>query len=197
MAATIGLRERKKLAAMRRIQEVALDLFDERGFEDVSVEEIAQAADVSPSSVYRYFGTKEQIVLHDEFDVAFVDAVEAELASHPPIEAVRRAVAQLMAEFFGRDDELARRKVGYAYDEPALRAATLQVTDGFIPSVADALARASGRHADELDVQVIASVLVWSLVTAARHWHTGGYRTSLSDELDAALDIVHGGLRLD
>jgi len=60
-----GLRERKRLAAMRRVQEVALDLFDARGFESVSIEEIARAAEVSPSSIYRYFGTKEQIVLYD------------------------------------------------------------------------------------------------------------------------------------
>ena len=197
MGVTIGLRERKKLAAMRRIQEVALDLFDERGFHAVSIEEIAQAADVSPSSVYRYFGTKEQVVLHDEFDVTFIDAVEAELASHPPIEAVRRALGQLIAEFFGRDDELARRKVRYAYDEPSLRAATLKVTDGFVPLVADALARASKREPDDLEVQVIASVLVWSLVTAVQHWHTTGYRAPLSEQLDTALDIIDRGLLLD
>jgi AcrR family transcriptional regulator len=197
VGATIGLRERKKLAAMRRIQEVALDLFDERGFHAVSIEEIAQAADVSPSSVYRYFGTKEQIVLHDEFDVTFIDAVEAELASHPPLEAVRRALGQLIAEFFGRDDELARRKVRYAYDDPALRAATLEMTDRFVPLVADALARASKREPDDLEVQVIASVLVWSLVTAVQHWHATGYRTPLAEELDKALDVIDRGLLLD
>jgi AcrR family transcriptional regulator len=195
--ATIGLRERKKLAAMRRIQEAALDLFDERGFHAVSIEEIAEAAEVSPSSVYRYFGTKEQLVLHDEFDVAFIDAVEAELASHPPVEAVRRSVARLIAEFFGRDDELARRKVRYAYDEPALRAAALEMTDGFVPLVADALARSANRRPEDLDVQVIAVVLVSSLVAAVRHWHSGGFRTSLPDELDAALDVIDHGLRLD
>ncbi len=60
------------------------DLFDGRGFEKVSIEDIAAAAEVSPSSVYRYFGTKERIVLHDEVDLRFVDAVERELADQPP-----------------------------------------------------------------------------------------------------------------
>ncbi|MDN6487490.1 MAG: TetR/AcrR family transcriptional regulator, partial [Ancrocorticia sp.] len=63
-----GLRERKRRATIQSIQETALDLFDERGFGQVSVEEIAAAADVSPSSVYRYFGTKEGIILADQFD---------------------------------------------------------------------------------------------------------------------------------
>jgi AcrR family transcriptional regulator len=84
MTTKIGLRERKKRSAMRRIQEVALDLFDERGFENVTIEQIAEAAEVSPSSVYRYFGTKEQVVLRDDFDVQFFEAVEAELATSPP-----------------------------------------------------------------------------------------------------------------
>ena len=81
---------------MRRIQEVALDLFDERGFDRVTIEQIAEKAEVSPSSVYRYFGTKEQLVLHDEFDLQLLDVVQAELVSHPPVEAVRRAISTLM-----------------------------------------------------------------------------------------------------
>ena len=64
----VGLRERKRYAAMRLVQEVALDLFDAHGYVDVTVERIAAASDISPSSVYRYFGTKEHIVLWDEND---------------------------------------------------------------------------------------------------------------------------------
>src|SRR5215217_9659237 len=63
-----GLRERWRMKARRTIQECALDLFDERGFADVTIEEIAAAAEVSPSSVYRYFGTKEGLLVADEFD---------------------------------------------------------------------------------------------------------------------------------
>ncbi len=59
------------------------DLFDGRGFEKVSIEDIAAAAEVSPSSVYRYFGTKERIVLHDEVDLRFVDAVDASWPTTP------------------------------------------------------------------------------------------------------------------
>jgi AcrR family transcriptional regulator len=162
-----------------------------------SAENGAQAADVSPSSAYRYFGTKEQIVLHDEFDVTFIDAVEAELASHPPLEAVRRALGQLIAEFFGRDDKLARRKVRYAYDEPALRAATLEVTDGFVPLVADVLARASKREPDDLGGP--GDRLGPGLVAGNRRAqpHTTGYRTPLAEEFDQAPDVIDRGLLLD
>jgi AcrR family transcriptional regulator len=174
-----GLRERQRAAAIRRIQEAALDLFDERGFENVTIEEIAEAAEVSPSSVYRYLGTKEGIVLYDEFDFELIDAVETELASHPPVEAVRRALASVMAAFFGRDEELARRKLRYALENP------------------DALARAANRDASELEIQVIASTLVWALTTAARIWHAEGYTRPLQPLLDEALAVVERGLRLE
>ena len=192
-----GLRERQRAAAIRRIQEAALDLFDERGFENVTIEEIAEAADVSPSSVYRYLGTKEGIVLYDEFDFRLIDAVEAELAAHPPVEAVRRAVASVMAAFFGRDEALARRKLRYALENPHLHAATTQQVDQFAQLVADALARAAGRDANELEIQVIATTLVWALTTAARIWHGEGYARPLQPLLDDALAVVEHGLRLD
>jgi AcrR family transcriptional regulator len=195
MAAKPGLRERKRVAAMRRIQEVALDLFDERGFANVTIEEIADAAEVSPSSVYRYFGTKEQVALHDEVDVQFFDAVSAELASRPPLEAVRSAISSAMGQFFGRDEELARRKMRYWMEEPALQATATQQTDQFAAAVAAGMAQASGRDPEELELQVAAAVLVWSLVAAVRHWYRGGCAGPLEDELQRALDVVAGGLR--
>jgi AcrR family transcriptional regulator len=197
MTTKIGLRERKKRSAMRRIQEVALDLFDERGFENVTIEQIAEAAEVSPSSVYRYFGTKEQVVLRDDFDVQFFEAVEAELATSPPVDAVRRAVAKILAEFFQRDDDLVRRRTVYTYEEPALRAAALAQTDDFARAVADALSRAARRPRGDLEAQAVAASLVWSLDAAVRHWHAGGYATQLEDEIEVVLAVVERGLNLD
>jgi AcrR family transcriptional regulator len=192
-----GLRERKRIAAMRRIQETALDLFDERGFDAVTIEQIAESAEVSPSSVYRYFGTKEQLVLHDEFDLQLLDVIETELASHQPVDAVRRAISTLMAQFFGRDETLARRKIRYWAEEPALQAAAAQQSDQFALVVAAALADAAGRPADDLDVQVIATTLVWALIAATRHWYATGFANPLEHELQRALTVVENGLQLD
>ena len=192
--AKVGLRDRKKLAAMRRIQQVALDLFDRRGFDDVTIEQIAETADVSPSSIYRYFGTKEHVVLWDEVDVRLFDAIEAELALHPPVEGMRRAISAVMTQYFDQTDDLARRKTRYALEEPALRAALLEQTDELTQRVAEALARASGQPADDLEPQVIATTLIWAMMAAARHWHTHGYRTPIGTEVERALAIVQRGL---
>ena len=191
------MRERKRLVAMRRVQEVALDLFDERGFESVSIEEIARAAEVSPSSIYRYFGTKEQIVLYDEVDVQLIDRMEHGLGDLPPVEAVRQAMTAVLADYFARDDPLTRRKVRYAFEEPALRAAALEQTDAFVPLLADALATTAGRPTTDLEVQVVSAAIIAALIAAVRHWYTAGATHSLTDEIDRALDVLDGGLKLE
>jgi len=82
-----GLRERKRIDAMRRIQDVAIALFDERGFDDVAVEEIAAKADVSASSIYRYYETKEGILIHDEYEEPLMTALLELLVDHDLYEA--------------------------------------------------------------------------------------------------------------
>ena len=90
-----GLRERWRMYAMRTIQERALDLFDERGFDAVTIEEIAAAAEVSPSSVYRYFGTKEGLLVADEFDSMSQEAVEEILDVNDPVGSLIQIVRQV------------------------------------------------------------------------------------------------------
>jgi AcrR family transcriptional regulator len=188
-----GLRERKKYAAMRRIQETALDLFDERGFNNVTIEEIADAAEVSPSSVYRYFGTKEQMVLWDEFDVNLLEAAAEELAVRPPVQAMRNALAEAMAGFYDRDEAFARRKTRYFMGEATLRPALLAATEEITRQVAEGL-RSADPPMDAFEADVTAAAMVWSMMAATRHWHDTGYKTSIRDELERALDIVERGL---
>ena len=92
-----GLRERWRISAMRTIQERALDLFDARGFDAVTIEEIASAAEVSPSSVYRYFGTKEGLVVADEFDSWSQEAVEQILDVNDPVGSMVQVVLRYEA----------------------------------------------------------------------------------------------------
>ena len=189
-----GLRERKKQAAMRRIQESALDLFDERGFVNVTIEEIADAAEVSPSSIYRYFGTKERLILWDPLDVSLLEVASKELESGPPVQAIRNALAEAMASYYQGDETFAQRKSRYALEEPALRPALLEATDEFTRHVADGLRRAADPPTDDFEAEVTAAAIVWSMLAASRHWHRSGYQTELRDELERALAIIEGGV---
>jgi AcrR family transcriptional regulator len=95
---TMGLRERKKLQTASRIWRVAVTLFLERGFDDVSVQEIADAAEVSKMTVFNYFGSKEDVVfrpLEDHFgDTA--RAVRERRPEESPLEAVRRQLLEMV-----------------------------------------------------------------------------------------------------
>lgn len=190
-----GLRERKKLAAMKRLQEVALDLFDENGFTEVTIEQIAEAAEVSPSSVYRYFGSKEQLVLWDDFDIQFLETAATELDTSPPVEAMRVALAEAMTQFYEQEgEELAKRKTHYALEEPALRPALMEATDEIVRMIAQRLHGSADAQLDELEAEVVAAAMVWAMMAATRHWHRNGYKNSIREELERALDILERGL---
>ncbi|WP_030938520.1 TetR/AcrR family transcriptional regulator [Streptomyces sp. NRRL S-646] len=97
MAEVMGLRERKKAQTARRIWQVAVELFIERGFDAVSVQEIADAAEVSKMTVFNYFGSKEDLVFLP-MEELFGDAARAVRGRRPgesAVEAVRRQFLEM------------------------------------------------------------------------------------------------------
>ena len=87
-----GLRERKKARTRAAIREHALRLFRENGYQRTTVEQIAAAAEVSPSTFFRYFPTKEDLVLQDDMDTRMIEAFERQPSDLSPLSAVRAAV---------------------------------------------------------------------------------------------------------
>src|SRR5512135_2529883 len=87
-----GLRERKKAKTRALIQQEALRLFREQGYSETTVEEIAAAAEVSPSTFFRYFLTKEDVVLYDVLDPILIKAFRAQPAGLSPIRALAAAL---------------------------------------------------------------------------------------------------------
>lgn len=109
---TPGLRERKKLAAMEALRQAAFELFARQGFEQTSVDEIAERAEVSRASFFRYFNAKEDVLNFD--DDQRRQAFAAELAARgdePVLDALRAAVKAHVA---GLDETTRARTVEYA-----------------------------------------------------------------------------------
>src|SRR5215468_8179960 len=102
-----GLRERKKQKTRWSIQEHALRLFREQGYEQTTVDQIAAAAEISPSTFFRYFKTKEDVVLQDDYDPLLVRSLEAAPADLRPVPALRHA----MRTAFSTLDEAERAKL--------------------------------------------------------------------------------------
>jgi len=191
-----GLRHRKRAAAMERIQAVALDLFDERGYQAVTVEQIAEASEVSPSSVYRYFGTKEQIVLLGEFEV---DVASTDLdggAEGSPLDVTRNVMRAVMDHLVGEDEGRIRRQMRHVMSDPTLEAALAHQVYAASETLGDIFAARLGRSADDLEVQVLAHVIVGALLGGLHHWHGTGFREPLRDVLDRCMDLLDAGLQI-
>src|SRR5437899_3797092 len=116
-----GLRERKKLKTKEAIQREAMRLFQEQGYEETTIDQIAEAAEISPSTFFNYFPTKEDVVLYDRYDPMIVSLIEAAPPGETLSQTIRRAIDEL-ARVMEPDREmvLARARLGLL--APALRA---------------------------------------------------------------------------
>jgi AcrR family transcriptional regulator len=190
------LRERKRLAAMHRTQTVALELFEREGFDEVTIERIAAEADVSPSSVYRYFGTKERLVIWDEYDPAALAAIAEELDDHPPLEAVRRVVTAIFSAAVAADEERIRRRLRLAYATPSIEAASALEAYQMAGLIAGVLGDRLGRDPMDLDLQVTAHAMVGGLLGALRHWYASGFSAPFDAVVEAPLELLEHGAPL-
>ena len=154
-----GLRERKKARTRASIREHALRLFQEQGYAATRVEQIAEAAEVSPATFYRYFPTKEDVVLQDDLDVLTLDALEAQPAGLSPLAAVRAAVAAARARFTPEERERFRQTTELTMAVPEIRARALDEFARTIDVTATVLARRSGRKPDDVAVRALAGAI--------------------------------------
>jgi AcrR family transcriptional regulator len=155
-----GLRERKKAKTRAAIQAHALRLFREQGYHATTVEQIADAAEVSPSTFFRYFPTKEDVVIYDDFDPRMVEALLAQPAELSPVAALRRALRQVFEEAPTEATERERQRHELARTVPEVRSRML---DGFISGLlllAEAFAERTGRAPDDLAVRTLAGAIV-------------------------------------
>jgi AcrR family transcriptional regulator len=106
----------------QRLQEEALRLFSERGFDNVTVEEVARAVGVSHMTFFRHFPTKESVVLDDPYDPVLGEAVGRQDPSLPALERVRRAVMEAWQAVDEPGDEMTRIRIELAASHPSLRA---------------------------------------------------------------------------
>jgi AcrR family transcriptional regulator len=118
-----GLRERKKIETRLALARAAMRLFDERGYDATTVDDIAAAANVSRRTFFRYFSTKEEVFIIDP--QGKLAALHVALANGPPdeptIPALRRGVVALAGTYF--DPDLIRAEERIALSEPAVAAA--------------------------------------------------------------------------
>ncbi len=108
-----GLRERKKARTRETIQRHALQLFFEQGYDRTTVDQIAAAAEVSPSTFFRYFGSKEEVVAFDAMDEVMIATFLAQPAELTAVQAVRATLRQIFSHTGGTEGAEGGRARGY------------------------------------------------------------------------------------
>lgn len=169
---------------MRRVQSEALDLFEARGFARVTIEEIAAAARVSAPTVYRHFGTKEQIVFWDEYDPLLFTAIGERLPRMPVLDAVGDALVASLDKIYAQDAARILRRVHLIRSEPALSAAGAANSAQMRRALAQLLAPACD---DPLEAEVVAGAVLVALEAAVNHWADKRGKTPLRTVLRSAL----------
>ena len=191
-----GLRERKKQKTRWSIQEHALRLFQEQGYEQTTVDQIAAAAEVSPSTFFRYFKAKEDVVTEDEYDPLLLGLLAEQPPDRPILSALRHVVTDVLGQI--GPDESARlyQRTKLQLSVPALRARMMDGFAGNLDMLAVGIAERVGRSADDPRVRVFVGALVGAMLVAIIGWAEAGGKSSLGEALDEALAYLEDGLPL-
>lgn len=159
-----GLRERKKLKTREAIRREAFRLIDENGWANTTVEQIADAAEVSPSTFFRYFPSKESVLMADDLDPVLMDAFERQPTNLSPTMALRRAF-EIAIETMSDDEwEFERTRQRLVFSIPELKAAQFDEYYRTIRMLTEALARRLGRDADDFELRVFAGALTGGMM---------------------------------
>lgn len=162
----LGLRERKKAKTRAAIQRHALRLFREQGYEATTVEQIAAAAEVSPSTFFRYFPTKEDVVLYDPIDPVLFAAFEAQPAELTPIQAMREAIRAAYAAMSAEEYAEQWQRAMLVFSVPDLRMRMLNDVLAAAQQFAELVAKRVGRRADELAVRTYVGAVMGAMMAA-------------------------------
>jgi AcrR family transcriptional regulator len=195
----VGLRERKKARTRASIREHALRLFREQGYQATTVEQIAAAAEVSPSTFFRYFPTKEDVVLQDDMDTRMMEAFSRQPADLPPIAAIRAATKEALASFSPDEMVLVREAAGLTLTVPEIRARAIDEFARAIDAMAKAIGERTGRPPRDLAVRTLAGAIIGVVMSATMPWHDWTDEASgkgMFDRIDEALALLQAGLPL-
>jgi AcrR family transcriptional regulator len=195
----VGLRERKKARTRASLREHALRLFREKGYQNTTVEQIAAAAEVSPSTFFRYFPTKEDLVLQDDMDTRLIAALEQQPPELGPVAAVRAASREMFASYTGADMDILRETTRLTMTVPEVRARALDELGRAIGVFAEAVAKRAGRPADDLAVRTAAGAIMGVIMAITLPWEGFAGTQSLEDSIgriDEALALLEAGLPL-
>jgi len=159
----IGLRERKKQQTRQQIFDAARLLFETKGFDRVSVAEVARAADVSEVTVFNYFPTKEDLFYGgmEFFEEQLIESVRSRSKGEPAVKAFRRRLLEGAERLETKQSVDAILKAAQLVSaSPSLVAREREIVERYTARLAEVLAAETGADLDDVEAVTVASVLM-------------------------------------
>ncbi|MDF2938118.1 MAG: TetR family transcriptional regulator [Paenibacillaceae bacterium] len=191
----LGLRERKKIKTRATIRMTAMRLFREQGYQATTVEQIAEASEISPSTFFRYYASKESVVTEDDYDPMLIEAYRAQPLGIPPIQALRNALRDGFSRISQDDREGMWERISLNYSVPELRGAALTQVISTAETISLETALRNGKSAPDLKTRAFASAVVGVVIAAQMHYIDHPEREFV-DIVDEALALMDEGFPL-
>ncbi|KWX65735.1 TetR family transcriptional regulator [Mycobacterium sp. NAZ190054] len=183
-----SLRERKKTRTRETVRREAFRLFELHGYAQTTVEQIAEAADVSARTFFRYFPTKESVLFSDDLFRPIIDAFLAAPAELSPVAAYRHAAAQVFRRMAGPDFDYVIARQRLLYSLPEAKGALWNEHVEAIRLLTAAIAERLNRPADDDQMRVTAGAIMGVFIAASDDAPLNG------EAFLKALDILDKGL---
>jgi AcrR family transcriptional regulator len=197
-----GRRERKKLRTREALVDAAFTLFQEKGFEATTVEEIADAVDVSSRTFFRYFASKEEVALgfQEEQRQAMMKMLAERPADEPVVTALRRAIVAVAQECERGGGGFDAERFGCMHEmmasSPALLAGSLEHAQKKQSELTQLIADRMGADSTtDLRPHVVAAAATCTFQAIADAWRSGPLEgLSISETMDQAFALLEEGI---
>jgi len=196
---THGLRARKKAQTRTAITAAALDLFEAKGYDATTVEDIAEASNVSARTFFRYFDSKLDLVLPGKDDdgdgeSTLADGLDARPAGEGPVEAAHNVIRQKLAELLEEDQHTTMRQLRIVMANPSLRALVVEHSRYHRGEMVLAFAKRMNAAPDDLGPQVLAAAVAEAIWVIVERWVADGAQPrSLSTMVDETFTLLRNG----
>jgi len=187
----LGLRDRKKIRTRDTIRREAMRLIKAHGYANTTIEQIAVAADIAPSTFFRYFPTKESVMIANDLDQVTIDALAAQPADMAPLKAFRRSLEITLAAVTAAEWRFERARLALVLTVPELKAAQLDEYRQTVARLAEAEAQRTGRDANDLEVRVFVGAMAGGLMASL-----DGHLSGLTERMTRTLDLLEAGMQL-
>ncbi len=186
----LGLRDRKKIQTRQAIRSEAMRLIEENGYANTTIEQIAEAAQVSPSTFFRYFPSKEMVLMANDLDLVTIKALEQQPADMPSLQAFRRALEITMATLSEDEWRFERARLRMVLSIPELKAAQFEEYRRTVAALTEVDCRRTGREPDDFEVRVFIGALAGGLMAVLDH------ASDVPERMYRALDFMEAGMPL-